>query len=189
MKKIILLLLCTIAVAQTKSITIGKLTYWGTGVSGGNIQSNYQVSLNTTGITANPITFSNVILFVSGGTLGTQQSGFPLITTGPGCGQAGITDPCDLLFLGGTGNLLPACADQTLTQTCISIALQLVSATGKNFIVPLPDGEQFCAYGINNIFLLPKVGAAALDPQCKNGFCKGASVNIILHAAPVKTCK
>jgi hypothetical protein len=182
------------AVAQTKSITIGKLTYFGTGESGGIVQSDYQVYLNTTGITVNPITFSNVILFVGGGVLGTQQSGFPVITTGPGCGQPGISTPCDLLFLGGTGFLLPACATynqstQLFTQTCISIALQLVSETGKNFNVALPDGEQFCAYGINNIFLLPKIGQAALDPQCgSDGFCKGRSVEIILHRAPVKTC-
>jgi hypothetical protein len=79
--------------------------------------------------------------------------------------------------------------EQDFTQTCISIAAQLVSLTGKNFSIALADGEQFCVHGINNTFLLAKQGQAGLDPRCDaQGFCKGASVPIILHASPAKSC-
>src|SRR6266478_5865338 len=76
------------ATAQTRSITIGKLTYRGTGIkNSGTVVSSYEVLLDTTGITKEPITFSNLILFVKGTSLSTQQGGFPQITTGPECGQ------------------------------------------------------------------------------------------------------
>src|SRR5438445_664164 len=77
----------------------------------------------------------------------------------------------------------------TGTQTCISIALQLVSLTGKNFSFLLADGEQFCAFGIDNTFVLAKADQSALDPQCNaQGFCKGASAPIVLRAAPARSC-
>jgi hypothetical protein len=177
------------ATAQTRSITIGKLTYVGTGASnGGAVVSSYEILLDTTGITEEPIAFSNVILFVKGTSLSTQRAGFPQITTGPGCGQ-GSGPPCNLLFRGGHRLLLARCAAKDLTQTCISIGTQLVSLTGKNFRFALANGQQFCTYGITNIFLRAKPNQTALDPHCNaEGFCKGASVPIILHAAPAKSC-
>jgi hypothetical protein len=184
------------AAADTPSITIGKFTYVGTGAQtngGGTVSgvSSYELSLDTTGITLEPISFSNASLFVKG----TEQGSGP-ITTGLGCGLPPYQAPCDLRFEGGprsAGFILAPCAklnkEQVFTQTCISIAVQLVSSTGKNFSIALANGNKFCAYGINNIFLLPKPDQAALDPRCDaQGFCKGASVPITLHAAPPKSC-
>jgi hypothetical protein len=171
--------------AHTPSITIGEFKYVGT-VSG---VSSYEVHLDTTNITIEPISFSNVILFVKG----TKQGSGP-ITTGLGCGLPPYEAPCVLRFEGGPSPFtLAPCAklnqEQELTQTCISIAVQLVSSTGKNFSFPLANGNKFCAYGISNVFLLAKPGQAALEPRCDaQGFCKGASVPIILHAAPAKSC-
>ncbi len=203
-KKLVLLACLAIAIrvpasqaaADTPSITIGKFTYVGTGPqknSDGTVLevSSYEVHLDTTNITIEPISFSNVILLVKGSK---QSSG--AITTGLGCGLPPYQAPCDLRFAGGpssAGFTLAPCAklntEQDLTQTCISIAVQLVSSTGKNLSFALANGNKFCAYGTNNIFLLPKPDQAALEPRCDaQGFCKGASVPVILHAAPAKSC-
>ena len=184
------------AAAHTRSITIGKVTYVGTGAQtnpDGTVSgvSSYELRLNTTGVTMEPISFSNATLLVKG----TKQSS-GAITTGLGCGLPPYEAPCDLRFEGGpssAGFILAPCAklnkEQDFTQTCISIAVQLVSSTGKNFSFTLANGNKFCAYGINNIFLLPKPGQAALEPRCNaQGFCKGASVPIVLHAARAKSC-
>src|SRR5207237_2322204 len=90
---------------------------------------------------------------------------------------------------GSAGFRLAPCALQdNVTQTCISIALQLVSLTGKNFSFLLADGEQFCAFGINNTFVLAKADQSALDQQCNaQGFCKGVSAPIVLRAAPARS--
>jgi hypothetical protein len=182
--------------AHTRVLTIGKFTYVGTHTqtnSDGTVVgvSSYELQLDTTGITMEPISFNNAILFVKG-----TKQGSGAITTGLGCGQPPSQAPCDLLFAGGpssTGLILAPCArlneQQDFTQTCISIAVQLVSATGKSFSVALANGKQFCAHGINNFFLLPKPDQAALEPRCdEQGFCKGASVPIILRAAPARSC-
>jgi len=184
------------ATAHTRSITIGKFTYVGTGTQtngDGTVPgvSSYELRLDTTGITMEPISFSNVILFVKG-----TKQGSGAITTGLGCGRSPYQAPCDLLFVGGpssAGFILAPCArlnkEQDWAQTCISIAVQLVSLTGKDFSFALANGKQFCAHGINNIFLLPKPDRAALEPRCDaQGSCKGASVPIILHAAPARSC-
>jgi len=184
------------AAAHTRSITIGKFTYVGTGAQkdgDGTVPgvSSYELHLDTTDITMEPISFSNVSLLVKG-----TEQGSGAITTGLGCGLPPYQAPCDLRFEGGprsAGFILAPCGrpnkEHDLAQTCISIAVQLVSLTGKNFSFALANGNKFCAYGINNIFLLPKPGQAALEPRCDaQGFCKGASVPIILHAAPAKSC-
>src|SRR6266704_3560717 len=175
------LLVVSQATAETRSITIGKFTYVGTGTQtrsdGTVIQgvSSYELVFDTGGVTEEPIPFSNAILFVKGSRQGTQSSGFPTITTGNGCGQNDTFAPCAL--------------QDNVTQTCISIALQLVSLTGKNFSFALADGEQFCAFGINNAFVLAKADQSALDPQCNaQGFCKGASAPIVLRRAPARSC-
>src|SRR5256885_2601486 len=60
------------ATAETRSITIGKFTYLGTGTQtrsdGTVIQgvSSYELVFDTGGVTAEPIPFSNAILFVKG---------------------------------------------------------------------------------------------------------------------------
>jgi hypothetical protein len=107
----LLILLALLAVSQasaeTRSITIGKFTYLGTGTQtrsdGTAIQgvSSYELIFDTGGVTAEPISFSNAILFVKGSRQGTQSSGFPTITTGNGCGQNDTFPPCDLIFEGG----------------------------------------------------------------------------------------
>ena len=186
------------ATAETRSITIGKFTYVGTGtqtLSDGTViqgVSSYELVFDTGGVTAEPIPFSNAILFVKGSSQATQSSGFPTITTGNGCGQNDTFPPCDLIFQGGPGagfQLAPCALQDNVTQTCISIALQLVSLTGKNFSFLLADGEQFCAFGIDNTFVLAKADQSALDPQCNaQGFCKGASAPIVLRAAPARSC-
>jgi len=109
------------ATAETRSITIGKFTYLGTGTQtrsdGTVIQgvSSYELVFDTGGVTAEPIPFSNAILFVKGSRQGTQSSGFPTITTGNGCGQNDSFPPCDLIFEGGpssAGFRLAPCALQ-----------------------------------------------------------------------------
>lgn len=193
----LLLLLAALcpASAQTKSITIGKFTYVGTGAqTDGSVESLYQLDLDATGIAVDPIAFRNVILQVRGTKVGTHSTGFPVITTGPGCGNPPYQTSCSLLFTGKKGTVLTTCASydsvtQAFTQNCVSIAVQFVSLTGKNFSFALVDGEQFCTYGITNIFLEAKPDQKALDPQCdSSGFCKGASVPVVLHAAPVNSC-
>src|SRR5947207_11557999 len=198
--KVLAILLALLAVSQAtaaaRSITIGKFTYLGTGTQtrsdGTVIQgvSSYELVFDTGDVTAEPIPFSNAILFVKGSRQGTQSSGFPTITTGNGCGQNDSFPPCD--FEGGPSSagfqLAPCALQDNVTQTCISIALQLVSLTGKNFSFLLADGEQFCAFGINNTFVLAN-HEAALDPQCDaQGFCKGASAPIVLRRAPARSC-
>lgn len=185
------------AAAHSRVITIGTFTYVATRSqtnSDGAVQgvSSYELHLDTTGITMEPIPFSNAIVFVKG----TKQVSGP-ITTGLGCGLPPYRAPCDLLFVGGprsAGFTLAPCArlnqEQIWTQTCISIAVQLVSSTGKNFSFALANGKQICAYGTNNIFLLSKPDQPALEPHCDaQGFCKGASVSISLRAAPAKSCR
>src|SRR5438128_11268094 len=94
------------ATAETRSITIGKFTYLGTGTQtrsdGTVIQgvSSYELVFDTGGVTAEPIPFRNAVLFVKGSSQGTQSSG-PTITTGNGCGQNDTFSPCDLIFAGG----------------------------------------------------------------------------------------
>jgi len=187
---------------QTKSITIGNFEYLGSAIRANSngttgVVSSYKLNLDASAVTVDPISFGNVIFVVKGSSLSSQQGGFPIITTGPGCGQSGIplpAPPCSLLALGGEeGFVLPACAtigtNQTLVQNCVSVALQLVSTTGKNFSFQLLDGETFCTNGITNIFVLAGNNQAALDPQCDvNNFCKGASVPVVLRALPIQNC-
>jgi hypothetical protein len=194
----ILLLLALLpqkAPAQTQQITIGQLKYIGTGVqSDGSVESLYELGLDATNVTVDPITFSNIILTVKGTAFGTKQGGFPFITTGLGCGNPPYQTSCDLLFTGKVGTKLATCATynavkNTFKQSCVSIGLQFVSSTGKNVAITLSDGSNICTNGIANVFLLAKQDQVALDPQCgADGFCVGASVPVILHAVPAGSC-
>ena len=191
-----ILFLVSQAVAHPRTVRIGKFTYLGTNThtqGDGTVitVSSYQLHLDTTGITTEPISFRDVTLFIKGTK---QTSG--AISTGFGCGRSLEQSACNLIFAGGPGSagfVLAPCAkldkEKGLKQTCISIAVQLLSATGKNFSIGLANGQQFCAHGINNVFLLPKPGEAALNPHCDvRGFCKGDSVPITLQAAQAKSC-
>lgn len=191
-----ILLLASQAVARPRSIRIGKFTYLGTNTqtqSDGSVitVSSYQLHLDTTGITTEPISFSDVTLFVKG----TKQSS-GAITTAFGCGRSLDESACNLIFAGGpssAGFILAPCArldkEKGLKQTCISVGVQMATSTRKNFSFALANGQQFCAHGMNNIFLLPKPGEEALNPRCDaQGFCKGASVPITLQAAQAKSC-
>lgn len=184
---------------RTKSITIGDFEYLGSALQTSNdgtseVVSSYKLNLDSTGITVAPITFGNVSFLVKGSSLSSQQGGFPVITTGPGCGVPNVTAPCSLLAQGGEeGFLLQPCAklapDQALMQDCISIALQLVSPTRKNFSFQLANGETFCTSGTTNIFVLAGENKTALDPQCDaNNFCMGASVPVVLRGLPTQNC-
>ncbi len=182
---------------QTKSITIGKFTYLGTavqtdGTGGQSPVSTYILDLDASAVTVEPITFGNVIFRIKGGQLGTKNAGYPIISTGPGCTNDPRFPPCELLTTGGKGYSLPACAQSTtkgVVQNCVSVALQLVSLTGKNFTFQLLDGETFCAAGVTNVYVLAKDDQLAMDPKCDvNNFCIGASTPIVLHALPIQNC-
>ena len=113
-------LLCVLwmcSLAHADSITIGTLTYVGTenGVSG------YQLSINTNGITLQPLTFSSVILSVKG----VSQNAGP------------NTTPTYLLFTGGTNRALPACP-------CSNIFLELVfHSNNPQLTFSLANGKTF----------------------------------------------
>jgi len=185
------------ALAGPRSVHIGTFTYLGTRAetrADGKVVpvSSYKLHLETAGITSQPISFRDAIIFIKG----TKQDN-GTTSTGFGCGQLFSEEQCNLIFAGGPssdGFILAPCAkvnrDKSLTQNCISIGVQLVSSTGKNFDIALSNGEHFCAYAINNVFLLPRPNQAALDPRCDTqGFCRGASVPINLDAAPSNSCK
>ena len=204
MRMIVVLLLAISSFAQTKSINIGTFSYRGTGLpfdGGTTVTSSYDVHLQTTGITAAPITFGNLIVFVKGSKLPTTI-GFPSITTDYGC-NPNPTDSlpagtnCDLSFSGGPSSLgyrLPTCATynatkNVFTQNYISIGLQIVSTTGKNFSILLANGETFCTSAITNVYVTTE-HQPALEPQCDvNGFCKEVTVPIILRALPIQNCQ
>ena len=182
------------AAAQTKQITIGKFSYVGSSnqtlADGSVIQTSmYDMTLNTVGITAQPITFKDATMIVKGSKANTISP----ITTGNGCGVNSTFPPCEVGGFGGPsslGYILPPCAvGVALVQDCISIALQLTSTTGKNFNITLADGTQFCTYAVSNTFVLARQGQTALNPQCNAlGFCKGVSAPIVLHAASATSC-
>jgi hypothetical protein len=114
--------------AWANSITIGQLTYLGTS----NGVSDYQLKLDTTGITASPLTLVNSILSVGGQHENTGQ----------------ITSTSVILFTGGAGLGLPSCP-------CNSIGVQLVfSSTGQPFTFMLANGTSFTSYGTVDLTLL-----------------------------------
>jgi hypothetical protein len=190
------LLVCYTCVGQAtaQTITIGSIRYDSSWVQPGvGVESAYELLLNTDGVTLDPIPFQNVTIFVKGGKAETKQE-YQIITTGLGCGNPPFQTPCDLLWLGGTSFQLPACAklnaEGVLVQDCVSIAVQFESLTGTNASFFLADGvTSFCTYAYNTTILPVKTDQMALDPDCGvDGFCKGTSVPVVLHAAPAKSC-
>ena len=61
------------------------------------------MDLDASAVTAEPITFGNVIFRIKGGQLGTKNAGYPVISTGPGCTNDPRFPPCELLTTGGKG--------------------------------------------------------------------------------------
>jgi hypothetical protein len=133
MIRLLLSLLLLTASAWANSITIGELEYLSTshGVSG------YKLILDTTGITALPLTFVNAILSVGGG----QESTGPITSA---------TLP--ILFLGGHGLKLPSCP-------CSSLRLQLVLPGNMPFTITLANGQLFTTNHVDVTLLLPLSGA------------------------------
>ena len=120
-------LLAFCSFANADSITIGSLTYLGTenGVSG------YQLSLNTTGITLQPLSFSNVILSIKGVS----------VDAGP------RTTPMFLLFTGGNDRALPACP-------CNSVLLELAFLSpNRQLTFSLMNGKSFTTSSVVRINL------------------------------------
>jgi hypothetical protein len=166
--------------AQTTSITIGQFKYVGTVKD----QSAYELHLHNKNVTKRPIHFSNVVLYVKGTSAGSGP-----ITTGLGCGLPPYKTPCDLLFIGQVGTQLDSCGTSDGTLDCVSLDMQFVSPSRKNFSFELVDGSQFCANGVNNIYILLKPNHLVLDPKCdSDGFCKGVTVPVVLNAAPAGSC-
>jgi len=152
---VILLLAVTAAAAKTNRVVIGSLTYLGTNESG----SAFRVALDPSMVALQPLSFSNVTVFVDG----TSQS------------AGAITTPTTLLFIGGTvgGTVYPlaSCA-----KGCIAISVQLVSADGRPFTFTLSDGEEFGTFAINTTALQPPPGRKFIQAQ--------QSVPIVLKRNP-----
>jgi hypothetical protein len=170
------------AEAETNVIKIGKLTYIGTGTNG---VSQYEVSLNTTGVTAEPITFRDAVLIIKGTRVSSARKLASPSLLAIAILPAQLPSSATLKTWGGPGFPLAACASLLGKQNCVSIALQLISRTGANFSFMLVNGEEFCTYAINTSYVTVKPGNAALDPECNVfNFCKGASAPILLRRAP-----
>jgi hypothetical protein len=117
------LLLLVSGFARADSITIGQIQFLGNE----NGFSAFKVSLDTTGITAGPLIFADLILSVQG----TSQS------------TGSITTPVSFLFVGGPGHELPACP-------CDSVTVKLVlSSSNQPITLILADGRLFTAKAIN----------------------------------------
>ena len=132
MIRLLLSLLLLTGSAWGTSITIGELEYLSTdhGVSG------YKLILDTTGVTALPLTFVNAILTVGG----KQESTGPITSATP-----------PILFLGGPGKGLPSCP-------CTSLRLQLILPGNMPFSFTLANGQLFTTNHVSVTFLLPLSG-------------------------------
>jgi len=152
---LVLVLLASGAAAKTNRVTIGTLTYLGTDQFG----SAFLVTLDPSLVTSQSLSFSNVALFVDGTTQGSGS----------------VITPVTLLFIGGTVDgvvhPLASCASG-----CVSIAVQLDSATGEPFSFPLLDGQEFPTFGVTTAALEPSPGEKFIQAQ--------QSVPIVLKRNP-----
>jgi len=138
---VFLLFFASAAAGRTHRVAIGTLTYLGTNEFG----SAFRVALDPSALTSQSLSFASVTLFVDG----TSQ------TAGP------ITTPVTLLYIGGTVNSpLASCASG-----CVSIAVQLVSATGEPFSFTLVDGEEFTTFAVKTVALRPLPGQKLIQAQ------------------------
>jgi hypothetical protein len=126
---------------RTNRVAIGTLTYLGTNEFG----SAFRVALDPSALTSQPLSFASVTLFVDG----TSQT------------AGAITTPVTLLYIGGTVNSpLASCASG-----CVSISVQLVSATGEPFSFTLVDGEEFTTFAVQTAALRPLPGQKLIQAQ------------------------
>jgi hypothetical protein len=132
MIRALLSLLLLTGSAWATSITIGQLEYLSTtqGISG------YKVIFNTTGVTAQPLAFTNATLSVGG----RHES------TGP-IGTATLP----ILFEGGPTLGLPACP-------CTSLRLLLLFPGNTPITFTLANGQQFITSRVHVTLLLPASG-------------------------------
>jgi hypothetical protein len=139
-----LFLLVSVAAAKTNRVTIGTLTYLGSDQFG----SAFVVTLDPSLVTSQSLSFTNVTLFVDG----TSQSSGP------------VTTPVSLLFIGGTVDgvvhPLASCASG-----CVSIAVQLASATGEAFSFSLLDGQEFTTFAVTTAAIQPLPGQKFIQAQ------------------------
>ena len=139
-----LLLLASVAAAKTDHITIGTLTYLGTDQFG----SAFVVTLDPSLVTTQSLSFATVTMFVDG----TSQSSGP------------VTTPVTILFIGGTVDgvvhPLASCASG-----CVSIAVQLASATGEAFSFSLLDGQEFTTFAVTKAAIKPLPGQKFIQAQ------------------------
>lgn len=139
-----LLLLASVAAAKTNHITIGTLTYLGTDQFG----SAFVVTLDPSLVTTQSLSFATVTMFVDG----TSQSSGP------------VTTPVTILFIGGTVDgvvhPLASCASG-----CVSIAVQLASATGEAFSFSLLDGQEFTTFAVTKAAIKPLPGQKFIQAQ------------------------
>jgi hypothetical protein len=139
-----LFLLVSVAAAKTNRATIGTLTYLGSDQFG----SAFRVTLDPSLVTSQSLSFANMTMFVDG----TSQG------TGP------VTTPVTILFIGGTVDgvvhPLASCASG-----CVSIAVQLLSATGEPFSFKLLDGQEFTTFKVTTVALEPLPGEKFIQAQ------------------------
>jgi hypothetical protein len=130
-------LLVSVAAAKTNRAIIGSLTYLGSDQFG----SAFRVTLDPSLVTSQSLSFANMTMFVDG----TSQG------TGP------VTTPVTILFIGGTVDgvvhPLASCASG-----CVSIAVQLLSATGEPFSFKLLDGQELTTFSVTTVTLKPLPG-------------------------------
>ena len=138
------LLLASVAAAKTNRVTVGTLTYLGSDQFG----SAFLVTLDPSLVTSQSLSFANVTLFVDG----TSQSSGP------------VTTPVSLLFIGGTVDgvvhALASCANG-----CVSMAVQLASASGKAFGLRLLDGQDFTTFSVTTAAIKPLPGQKFIQDQ------------------------
>jgi hypothetical protein len=136
-----LLLLASASAGRTNRVTIGTLTYLGINEFG----SAFRVTLDPSAVTSQSLSFASATLFVDG----TSQASGPIAT------------PVTLLYIGGTVNgPLASCASG-----CVSIAVQLVSATGEPFSLTLVGGEEFSTFAVTTVGLRPPPGQKFIQAQ------------------------
>jgi hypothetical protein len=136
-----LLLLASASAGKTNRVTIGTLTYLGTE----GVVSAFRVMLDPSAVTSQSLSFASATLVVDG----TTQASGP------------ITTPVTLLYLGSTVNgPLASCAGG-----CVSIAVQLVSATGEPLSVTLVDGKEFTTFAVTTAELRRLPGQKFIQPQ------------------------
>lgn len=170
---LLMILLVTSAWAAPKQnqVKIGTLTYTGGTVNQFGDISVFTVALQTSGITATPLTFGNLELIVA---TCPQVKGACIAASQDLGGQGPTTSTVTWAFYGGTNGTgfaytLPNCNDYG----CVCIELQLVSATGLPFTFTLANGQSFTAPAITTVDLAPLPGQAFIRV--------GQSVDIVLQ--------